>query len=221
MMRAGTAMGNLAGAIAVPHEEAAFVAELQAGDEYAFAQLIGQYQQPIYSLVARSLQDPADAADITQEIFLKVFRSIGSFHCGSTLRTWIYRIALHEASNQRRWWQRHKRQELTIDAPVGAEEENELPMLADTLACHRQSPFDDAADEQLRLRVEEKLRQVPEAYRNVLILREIEGFGYEEIAEIVGCNLGTVKSRLTRGRGALRELLLGDPSWRQAMEAGR
>ena len=116
-MQAGISMEHLASAIGVASEDATLVAALKAGSQDAFEVLIAQYSQPLYSLIARSLQDPADAQDITQEVFIKVFRSIGSFHGEASLRTWLYRIALHEASNQRRWWTRHKRQELTIDTP--------------------------------------------------------------------------------------------------------
>lgn len=210
-MQAGSLMGNLAGAIAIPSDEAALVAELKAGSERAFTQLIAQYHQPIYSVIARSLQDPADASDITQEVFIKVFRSIRSFHGDASLRTWIYRIALHEASNQRRWWSRHKRQEITIEAPCGGRDgdcDREALSIASTLADEHDSPFDHVAHAEVRARVEAALRQVPEAFRTVVILREIEGFTYEEIAEILGVNLGTVKSRLTRGRSALREILV-------------
>jgi RNA polymerase sigma-70 factor (ECF subfamily) len=112
-------MSDLASAIGIRAEEQDFVAALKAGSEEAFALLLAQYSHPIYSLIARSLSDPADAADVTQEVFVKVFRSISSFHGEASLRTWIYRIALHEASNQRRWWGRHKRQERTIDAQSG------------------------------------------------------------------------------------------------------
>src|ERR1700753_2915965 len=101
-MQAGTAVGNLASAIGVHAEDAALVAELKAGSEDAFSQLIAQYHQPLYSLVARSVQDPSESADITQDVFIKVFRNISSFHGDSSLKTWMYRIALHEASNQRR-----------------------------------------------------------------------------------------------------------------------
>jgi RNA polymerase sigma-70 factor (ECF subfamily) len=206
-MQAGTAVGNLASAIGIQAEDAALVAELKAGSEDAFAQLIAQYHQPLYSLIARSLQDPADAADITQEVFVKVFRSIAGFHGDSSLRTWLYRIALHEASNQRRWWSRHKRQEITIDAPCSHDEGEESFCLGDTLMDEHDSPFDHAAQSEMRECVEAALRQVPEAFRTVVILREIEGLAYEEIAEILNCNLGTVKSRLTRGRSALKALL--------------
>ncbi len=134
-MQAGTAVGNLASAIGITTEEAALVADLKAGNEDAFAILIAQYHQPLFSLIARSLNDPADAADITQEVFIKVFRSIRGFHGESSLRTWLYRIALHEASNQRRWWSRHKKQELTIDSPAeSADSDDEGMTLAATLA---------------------------------------------------------------------------------------
>jgi len=210
-MQAGTFVGNLTSAIGITTEEAALVADLKAGSEDAFGILIAQYHQPLFSLIARSLTDPADAADITQEVFIKVFRSIRSFNGESSLRTWLYRIAVHEASNQRRWWSRHKRQELTIDSPRESGDSGDEGMsLAATLADRGDSPFDRAAQAELRHRVEEALRQIPEVFRTVVVLREIEGFAYEEIAEILNVNIGTVKSRLTRGRSALRALLVSD-----------
>ncbi|WP_158941550.1 sigma-70 family RNA polymerase sigma factor [Granulicella sp. S190] len=211
-MQAGTIVGNLASAIGITTEDVALVADLKAGSEEAFSVLIAQYHQPLYSLIARSLNDPADAADITQEVFIKVFRSIRGFHGESTLRTWLYRIALHEASNQRRWWSRHKKQEITIDSSFESDPdaENAQLSLAATLADRSGSPFDHAAQSEIRERVEAALRQVPEVFRTVVVLREIEGFAYEEIAEILDVNLGTVKSRLTRGRSALRAILSAD-----------
>ena len=214
-MQAGSAMGNLASVVDLPSEEAALVAELKVGSEQAFAELIARYHQPLYSLIARSLQDPGDASDITQEVFMKVFRNIRSFHGDASLRTWLYRIALREASNQRRWWSRHKRQEVTMDAPscsCEADADGEAQSLGSTLADNACSPFDYTAQEETRERVEAALREVPEAFRTVVVLREIEGFAYEEIADILQVNLGTVKSRLTRGRAALRGLLAPDKS---------
>lgn len=207
-MQAGIAMGHLASVIGISTEDAALVADLKAGSEDAFAILIAQYHQPLYSLIARSINDPADAADITQEVFIKVFRSIRGFHGDASLRTWLYRIALHEASNQRRWWSRHKKQEVTIDSPYDQEENGSSVCLSSTLADDSNSPFDNVAQNEVRERVEAALRQVPEAFRTVVVLREIEGFAYEEIAEILNVNLGTVKSRLTRGRAALRALIV-------------
>jgi RNA polymerase sigma-70 factor, ECF subfamily len=199
-------MSDLASAIGIRADEQSLVSELKSGSEQAFALLIAQYSHPIYSLIARSLRDPADAADVTQDVFVKVFRSISGFHGEASLRTWIYRIALHEASNQRRWWGRHKRQELTIDAPL-ENDEGETFCLADSLATGDASPYECAVRSETRTQVEAALQTIPEAFREVVVLREIEGFGYEEIAEILDVNLGTVKSRLTRGRAALREAL--------------
>src|SRR5271154_3975853 len=209
-MQAGTIVGNLASAIGMTTEDAALIADLKAGSEEAFGILIAQYHQPLYSLIARSLNDPADAADITQEVFIKVFRSIRGFHGEASLRTWLYRIALHEASNQRRWWSRHKRQEVTIDSPSHSDDGEETFTLADMLIDEHGSPFDHAAQAEARARVEAALRQVPESFRTVVVLREIEGMAYEEIAEILQVNLGTVKSRLTRGRSTLRTLLAAE-----------
>jgi RNA polymerase sigma-70 factor (ECF subfamily) len=207
-MQAGIAMGNLASAIGVQSGEAALVSELKAGSEAAFALLVAQYHQPIYSVIARSLQDPSDAADITQEVFLKVFRGIGSFHGDASLKTWIYRIALHEASNRRRWWSRHKQQELTIDSPLaGSGDDGEALCLGDTLTDGGRSPFERAADQEISVRVEAALQKLPENFRTVVVLREIEGFAYDEIAEILNIHIGTVKSRLLRGRAALKNHL--------------
>ena len=105
-------LGDLASAIGVRSEESAIVAKLKAGSEAAYAWLIGEFQQPVYGLVYRIVNDPADAADTTQDVFLKVFRGMKHFHGESSLKTWIYRIALHEAANRRRWWFRHRRRRL-------------------------------------------------------------------------------------------------------------
>lgn len=210
-MQAGMTVANIASALGIRSEEASLIADLKAGSEEAFALLIAQYHQPIYSLIARSLNDPADAADITQEVFIKVFRSIRGFNGDASLRTWLYRIALHEASNQRRWWSRHRRQEVAMDAPTESQETGETFSIGSTIADQGDSPFDHAAQGEVRFRVEEALRQLPDVFRTVVVLREIEGFSYEEIADILDVNLGTVKSRLTRGRAALRCLLIPQP----------
>src|SRR5881296_2043841 len=117
-----TALGNLATAIGVGAEGASFVEDLKAGSEEAYNWLVAHYHQPIYSLVYRILSDPADDADTTQEVFLKVFRGMKRFNGESSLKTWLYRIAVHEASNRRRWWFRHKAREVPmepLDSRVG------------------------------------------------------------------------------------------------------
>jgi RNA polymerase sigma-70 factor, ECF subfamily len=207
--QAGIALGNIATVLNLPSEEAGIVAELKAGSEEAFSWLIAKYHQPIYSLIARTIPDPTDAPDLTQDVFIKIYRGIGGFNGDSSLRTWIYRIALREASNQRRWWGRHKRQEVTIEAEAGQTDDGRSLLLKDTLVDGHESPFDLAAQEEVRHRVEEELRLIPEPFQAVVVLRDIEGFSYEEVAEILGVNLGTVKSRLMRGRAHLKARLAG------------
>jgi len=208
-MAGATTLGNLASPIAAQTQEAAVVAELKAGSEEAYAWLIGEFQQPVYGLVYRIVGDPADAAETAQEVFLKVFRGMKQFHGQSSLKTWIYRIALHEAANRRRWWFRHKAQETSIE-PAESDSMTEGAMsmqMQVALTDHAESPFDNVAHHEVRQRVEEELRKVPEPYRTTLILRDLEEMSYEEIAEVLEISLGTVKSRLTRGREALKQRL--------------
>ncbi|MGA8620863.1 MAG: sigma-70 family RNA polymerase sigma factor [Candidatus Sulfotelmatobacter sp.] len=202
-----TTLGELASAIGARAEEAAIVAELKAGSEEAYAWLIGEFQRPVYGLVYRMVSDPADAADTTQDVFLKVFRGMKHFHGESSLKTWIYRIALHEAANRKRWWFRHKAQETSIE-PVesdglGSRDE----AMQNALTDQHDSPFDNVALAEVRQRVDEELRRLAEPYRTTLILRDLEDMSYEEIAEVLQISLGTVKSRLTRGRQALKQRL--------------
>jgi RNA polymerase sigma-70 factor (ECF subfamily) len=206
-LQADLTMGNLASALTLQSEEAALIAELQAGSEDAFAWLIERYHQPIYSLLARTVQDRTEAADLAQEVFVKVFRGVRNFHGQSTLRTWIYRIALHEASNQRRWWMRHKQREIPIDQEMTDGECGTPVRLKEMLVDPAESPYQMAVHAENRERVEAALKQVPEPFRTTLILRDIEGFVYEEVAEIQCVNLGTVKSRLVRGRACLKAIL--------------
>src|SRR4029077_7722333 len=206
-MAGATTLGDLASAIGVrSQEESAIVAELKAGSEAAYARLIGEFQQPVYGLVYRIVNDPADAADTTQDVFLKVFRGMKHFHGGSSLKTWIYRIALHEAANRRRWWFRHKAKETSIEPETEANGVSDNAIQV-ALMHHADSPFDSVAHHEVQRRVDEELRKVPEPYRTTLILRDLEEMSYEEIAEVLEVSLGTVKSRLTRGRDALRQRL--------------
>lgn len=209
-MQTGITLGNIASVVGIQPDEDSLVSELKAGSETAFAWLIANYHQPIYSVISRLIPDEADAADLTQDVFLKVYRGIGGFHGGSSLRTWIYRIALREASNQRRWWWRHKRQEVTMEAEAHRNNEGPCQLLKDTLVDGGDSPFEQAAQQELRRRVEAALHKVPEPFRTTVVLRDIEGFSYEEIAEFLNVNTGTVKSRLMRGRSRLKSVLAGE-----------
>jgi RNA polymerase sigma-70 factor, ECF subfamily len=202
-----TTLSELASAIGVRTEEASVVAELKAGSEEAFYWLIAHYNQPVYSLIYRILDDPADAADTTQEVFIKVFRGIKGFNSDSSLKTWIYRIAVHEASNRRRWWYRHKSHETSIEPGPERDDESSAFGVKDTLVDEGKSPLQNVYDEELKARVETELKALNEPYRTTVILRDIEELSYEQIAEVMQTSLGTVKSRLVRGREALRKRL--------------
>ena len=200
-------LSNLASAIGVHTEEVSIVAELQAGSEEAFDWLVAQYSQPVYSLVYRLLDNPSDAADTTQEVFIKVFRGIRSFNSNSSLKTWIYRIALHEAYNQRRWWSRHTGRETSIEPIANDHAEHCSPALQRPAGGRRKIATGEPLRRRARARVEQELRSVAEPYRTAVILRDIEELSYEQIAEVMEVSLGTVKSRLMRGRDALRKRL--------------
>jgi RNA polymerase sigma-70 factor (ECF subfamily) len=184
-------------------EEDALVTALCQGVEEAYEILIQRYQQPVYNLVCRLLNDPSDACDIVQEVFLKVFRNIGSFRGNSSLKTWIYRIAVNEAYNHRRWFSRHQRQEIAMGAEEG------MLSYEDSLADPGRTPFDQAADHETRALVEAALEKLNAKFRAAVVLRDIEDLSYEEIATVLDVSLGTVKSRILRGREALRKVLEG------------
>lgn len=208
VMAGAANVGDFASAIGMRAEESAVIADLKAGSEQAYAWLVGEFHQPVYSLVYRILTDPADAADTTQEVFLKIFRGMKYFHGGSSLKTWIYRIAIHEASNRRRWWFRHKSKETSIEPAEDYNGEHSHFSYTDSaLIDKHKSPFENAAQDETKAHIEDALRKVPEPYRTAIVLRDIEELSYEEISEITEVTLGTVKSRITRGRDALRKKL--------------
>jgi RNA polymerase sigma-70 factor (ECF subfamily) len=182
-------------------EDARLRRGLRAGIESAYEELLTRYQQPIYGIVYRLLGDQNDACDVVQEIFLKVFRSVHSFKERSSLRTWIYRIAVNEAHNHRRWFSRHRKREVAIDREDG--EYGTFEIAPDP----GPSPFDVALDRETHVLIERALEEISPVFRTVVILRDIEGLGYEEIADILQISLGTVKSRILRGREALRRVL--------------
>lgn len=191
------------GATEAHREDECLVQELRGGVDSAYETLIDRYQQPVYNLVYRLLEDPSDAADVVQEVFLKVFRNIGSFRGNSSLKTWIYRIAYNEAWNHRRWFTRHKRQE------VGLEREDESSLgFRDVLPDTSRSAFDIVSDHETQALVEDAMGDINPAFRAAVVLRDMEDLSYEEIAEVLGVSLGTVKSRILRGREALRKRLL-------------
>ena len=194
------------GAPATPQADAAektLIRELCEGRESAYEALIQRFERPVYSLAARLTDDPADTADVVQEVFLKVFRSIGSFRGDCSLKTWIYRIAVNESRNQLRWFLRHRHKEVGMEQPAENRDDEHGPM--DWMADKGPSPLEVAVDHETREMVEQALAQVTPTYRAALVLREVEGLSYDEIAQILEVTLGTVKSRIVRGREELRE----------------
>ena len=185
--------------------ETALVGELTAGSEQAFAYLLAIYQNPVFNFVTHVLGNEADAADVVQNVFVKVFRGIKHFHEESTLKTWIYRIAVHEALNHRRSWLRR-----LFHEPVSMDD----PETGGALAMHhadRSLAAPDRLLEQAETQelVRRALMSIPPPYRLILVLREIEDLSYEEVAAVTGLAEGTVKSRLRRGRDLLRRKLEG------------
>ena len=180
------------------------VQSLREGSEWAYEELLTRFQQPVYALALRLLSDPSEAADVVQEVFLKVFRSIGSFRGQSSLRTWVYRITVNEAHNARRWFFRHRRREAEPD--LGPEETRDW---RETIPDGSRSPFDVAFDREQHVMIEAALERINPIFREAVVLRDIADMSYEEIARVLGVTLGTVKSRILRGRVSLREELAG------------
>ncbi len=180
------------------------IASLREGSERAYEELLIRFQQPVYALALRLLDDQSEACDVVQEVFLKVFRNVGSFRGQSTLKTWIYRITVNEAHNARRWFFRHRRAEVELDKNPD-ESRNWKEIIPD----RSRSPFDAAFDNERHILIEAALNRINPIFREAVALRDISDLAYEEIAEILGVSLGTVKSRILRGREALREELVG------------
>jgi RNA polymerase sigma-70 factor, ECF subfamily len=195
------AVSDLASALSWGRDEAELVHELQAGSETAFDWLVTHYHAPVYNLILGMLGDTCDAADGAQEVFLKAFRGIRNFRQGSSLKTWLYRIAIREALNHRRWFKRHLQKNVSIDAqPEEGQSRIEIEDLCAT-------PFEQLASQEIQAAVHGALQQIPDVFRSAVILRDLEGLSYEEVAEVLECSVGTVKSRILRGRRALKEIL--------------
>jgi len=185
-------------------EDIRLVELLRLGDERAYEELITRFQQPVYVLALRLLSDSSDASDVVQEVFLKVFRNIGSFRGQSSLKTWIYRITVNEAHNARRWFFRHRRREVELE--TNPEESRDWK---ESIPDRSRSPFEEAVHRERHSMLEAALEQISPIFREAVVLRDITDLSYEQIAEVLGVSLGTVKSRILRGREALREQLAG------------
>jgi RNA polymerase sigma-70 factor, ECF subfamily len=182
----------------VGSREAALIARCSAGDEIACAELVSEHQRMVFHLGLHLLGDHDEALDLSQEVFLNVFRTIGRFRGQSALRTWIYRIVINQARNRQRWWRRrHRAEQVSLEERI--ENHAELPPASDL-----EEPDRMFGRKELAVRIWDALAALPFEQRTAVILREIDGLSYEEIAFSLGVAVGTVKSRLTRAREALR-----------------
>jgi RNA polymerase sigma-70 factor, ECF subfamily len=181
--------------------EADLISRLRARELDAFEELVGRFERPVYALCFRLLGDAEEARDAAQETFLKVYRGLGGFRGEAGLKTWIYRIAVNQAMNQQRWWRRRHRDEtISLDITRGQSDTT----IGDSLPGRGRSPEAQAISSECERQVMSALDEIKQEYRVALILREIEELSYEEIAETLGISIGTVKSRIARGREELR-----------------
>lgn len=199
-------------AAATPEEvrsplEKQFIERLKQGDAAAFEVLIAERSGEVYGLLYRLTENSEEARDLTQETFLRAFQSIGQFRGESDLRTWIYRIAINQARNKWRWWRRRRR-----DATVSLDSESahgKQPLIESLPSERDKSPEQETLAHERERALRKALHSLSLSYRETVILRDIEGFTYEEIAVTLGIHVGTVKSRLARGRQELRQRLEG------------
>lgn len=197
-----------ADAHAVSSGETQFIERLKAGDAAAFNRLVEERSGDIYAMLYRLTDDPEEARDLTQETFLQAFRNIAQFRGDSDLRTWLYRIAVNQARNRWRWWKRRRRERtVSLDAPV--DERYESPLSAQLSCGSENDPEQQALAREREKTLLVALRSLERPYREVIILRDIEGLSYEEVATALVMSIGTVKSRLSRGRTELRRRLEG------------
>lgn len=185
--------------------ESVFIEKLKAGDAAAFDALVNRYTNDVYGLLYNITQDAEEAADLTQETFLKVFKAIKQFRGDADLKTWLFRIAVNQSHNRFRWWKRRKREKtFSLDAPLG---ESETPF-CETFESKTENPEENVLRRERERKLIKALRNLPEIFREAVVLCDIENLSYEEIASVLEINIGTVKSRIARGREELRRKLI-------------
>ena len=191
-----------------PQAETQFIEKLKRGDAAAFEKLVNERSGEIYGLLYRLTENGEEARDLTQETFLRAFQSIEHFRGDSDLRTWIYRIAINQARNRWRWWRRRRRDAtVSIDAPdIGG---GRLGLVATLKSTSVKDPEQHTLANERERALQKALSGLRRVYREAVILRDIEGFAYDEIATTLNISIGTVKSRLARGRQELRRKLEG------------
>jgi RNA polymerase sigma-70 factor (ECF subfamily) len=190
---------------ALSAEEALFVARLQANEDAAYDELVRTYSTSMFHVAYRMLGDAAEASDAVQEIFLKVFRNIGGFKGEAALKTWVFKIAFSEILNRLRWWKRrHRFATMSLDdAP-----KNNGASIAQSVASPGPTPEEILQSKEQETEIQQALRRLSKDHRSIIVLRDIEGLSYNEIADVLGVSIGTVKSRLARARADLKQSLM-------------
>lgn len=190
-----------------PSAETQFIDRLRAGEAAAFDRLVNERSADIYALLYRLTEDAEEARDLTQETFLQAFRSIAHFRGEADLRTWLYRIAVNQARNRWRWWRRRRRGvTVSLDA---TDETHELPLASRLVDERADDPEASALAHEREKILLAAVRTLARPYREAVVLRDVEGLSYEEVAAALDISVGTVKSRLSRGRTELRRKLEG------------
>ena len=179
------------------------VRKAKQGDDEAFGMLVEQYQDKIYGYVLRMLHDPEEAEDVAQEIFIRAYQNLVGFREAASFKTWLYRIATNLTIDAARTRKRRWSDTFSLDEPV-ATDEGELQR---QLPTDRPGPVNRAESSQLQQLVGEAIAQLPSKLRMVITLYDIEGLSYKEIAGVLGCPVGTIKSRLFNARNQLRDEL--------------
>ena len=186
-------------------EEAMFVARLQANEDAAYDELVRTYSASMFHIAYRMLGDNAEASDIVQEIFLKVFRNIGGFKGEAALKTWIFKIAFSEILNRLRWWKRrHRSSTVSLDDQPNGNGTGP----GQSLASSTPTPEQALQSKEQEAAIQQALGRLSREHRSIIVLRDIEGFSYNEIADVLGVSIGTVKSRLARARSDLKKSLM-------------
>ena len=186
--------------------DAAYIERLRLGDADAFDKLVVRYSNDIFAQLVRLTSDADEAADLTQDTFLRALKAIAGFRGESDLKTWLYRIAINESRNRFRWWKRRRREKtVSLDESLGNSESSYQDILADNSS----NPEEDALRREREAILQNALRELPAIYREPVVLFDIEGLSYDEICRALDLNPGTLKSRLARGRQELKKRLAG------------
>lgn len=190
--------------INVQNSSSAFVEKLRSGDADAFDQLVVRYTPDVFAVAFRLTEDREEANDITQETFLSAVRGIAGFRGDSEVKTWLIRIAINHSRNRFRWFKRRKRDRtISLESPIGEGRATEIDLIPD----NGEDPEQATLCREREAAIARELRALPVAFREAVILCDVEGYSYEEVSSILGVGLGTVKSRIARGRSILRNRL--------------